>query len=207
MEYGIQRRSIVLIPPDDDGLAWIFSEFDREEIWQMFGLTGPARMRILRAHRSGDLVVGEIRHAKDHRRIGFVVVFPPTADFDFWEFSYAIPDPKDRDAYSAMSASDAMAHYMFEHLRIEPLCWRTRADNRASDAVIRRIGYESFGAWEVDGHPYTFYRLDRDGWAKRRRKLDLGEARHPSGIGGTFATLDAPPYRARGRGSSFERSS
>src|SRR5687768_7067622 len=128
------------------------------------------------------------------KRIGFVIMFPPTADFDFWEFGYAILDPNDRDAFSALCATDAMAHYMFDHLRVEAMGWRTRADNRAADAVVRRLGYRPFGAWTVDGHHYTFYRLDRDGWTKRFQKLQAGERTHPSGIGDVFVTLADPPW-------------
>ena len=126
--------------------------------------------------------------------MGFVVMFPPAQDFDFWEFGYAIPDVRDRDAFSALNATDAMAHYMFEHLRVEAMGWRTRADNTKADAVVRRLGYVPFGDWTVDGHHYTFYRLDQAGWAKRRAKLDKGEASHPSGLGDTFITLGERPF-------------
>lgn len=194
MEYGIQRRTIYLVPPEGEDLLWMFDQFDREEIWKMFGFAGPSKMKIMRGYRSGNTVTGIIKRVEDRKRVGFVIMFPPTADFDFWELGYAIPDPVDRDAYSAFSSTDAMAHYMFEHLRVDAMGWRTRADNRAADAVVRRLGYVSFGAWEVDGHHYTFYRLDQAGWAKRRKKLDRGEASHPSGIGGTFVTLGEPPF-------------
>ena len=194
MEYGIQRRSIYLVPPLGADLLWVFDQFDTEEVWQMFGLRGPGKMRIMRGYRSGNLVVGLMRRVSDDARIGFVTMFPPTDDFDFWEFGYAIPDPVDRDAFSAFGATDAMAHYMFEHLKVDAMGWRTRSDNRAADAIVRRLGYTSFGAWAVDGHDYTFYRLDQEGWAKRRRKLDKGEASHPSGAGSTFVTLPEAPY-------------
>lgn len=194
VEYGIQRRNIYLIPPEDDDLIWFFEQFDNDEVWQMFGLPGPGRMRIMRMYRSGDLVTAMIYRVADQKRIGFVVMFPPTDDFDFWELGYAIPDHADRDAFSAFNSTDAMAHYMFEHLNVKAMGWRTRSDNRAADAVVRRLGYKSFGAWKVDGHDYTFYRLDQEGWQKRRRKLDKGEASHPSGIGGAFASLLDRPF-------------
>lgn len=182
------------MPPAGDDLLWMFEQFDRPEIWQMFGFPGPSRLKIMRAYRSGNSVSGIIKRVHDRKRVGFVVMFPPTGDFDFWELGYAIPDPHDRDAYSAFHSTDAMAHYMFEHLRVEAMGWRTREDNRAADAVVRRLGYESFGAWQVDGHNYTFYRLDQAGWKKRRKKLDKGEKTHPSGLGATFITLGEPPF-------------
>lgn len=194
MEYGIQRRSIYLVPPDRFESKWIMDHFDLPEIWEMFGLSGPSRFDMARRHREGHLVVGLLKRVEDQKRIGFVIMYPPTEAFDFWELGYAIPDTIDRDAFSAFNATDAMAHYMFEHLRVEAMGWRTRADNRAADAVIRRLGYKSYGAWEVDGHQYTFYRLDEPGWAKRRAKLDRGEAKHPSIGGDTFVTLEGPPF-------------
>ena len=197
MEYGIQRRTIYLTPPDGDDLGWMFLQFDVDEVWQMFGMPGPARLRVMRAYRSGNLVVGIMRRVHDKVRIGFVVMFPPTADFDFWEYGYAIPDHRDRDAWAAYNTCDAMAHYMLEHLRVEALGWRTRSDNRAADAIVRRLGYKSFGAWEVDGHMYTFYRLDQETWAARKARLDRYEAKNPSGQGDTFVTLLEPPFEPK----------
>ncbi len=172
----------------------MFHQFDVDEVWQMFGMPGPGRLRVMRAYRSGNLVVGILRRVRDRSRIGFVVMFPPTSDFDFWELGYAIPDHRDRDAWSAFNATDAMAHYMFEHLRVDAMGWRTREDNKAADAIVRRLGYQPFDRWEVDGHMYTFYRLDQAGWAKRRARLDRQEQRHPSGQGDTFLTLLEPPF-------------
>lgn len=194
MEYGIQRRNIYLVPPEGDDLLWLFEQFDAPEVWQMFGFPGPSRLKIMRAYRSGNVVTSILKRVSDRHRLGFVVMFPPAQDFDFWEFGYAIPDVRDRDAFSALNATDAMAHYMFEHLRVEAMGWRTRADNTKADAVVRRLGYVPFGDWTVDGHHYTFYRLDQAGWAKRRAKLDKGEASHPSGLGDTFITLGERPF-------------
>lgn len=194
VEYGIQRRNIYLVPPEDEDLLWMFGLFDNREVWEMFGLPGPGRMKIMRAYRQGDLVSSMLYRVSDQKRLGFVIMFPPHEDFDFWELGYAIPDAKDRDAFSAFNATDAMAHYMFEHLKVHAMGWRTRADNRAADAVVRRLGYKSYGSWKVDGHGYSFYRLDPEGWAKRRRKLDKGEASHPSGLGATFIPLLERPF-------------
>jgi RimJ/RimL family protein N-acetyltransferase len=194
MEYGIQRRRVYLVLADADDLTYVMAEFDRAEVWEMFGFSGPSGLKILRARRAGNLVLGMLKRVSDRKRIGFVIMFPPTADFDFWEFGYAIREPEDRDAFSALCATDAMAHYMFDHLRVEAMGWRTRADNRAADAVVRRLGYQPFGSWTVDGHHYTFYRLDREGWSKRVAKLEAGEKAHPSGLGEVFMTLADPPY-------------
>ena len=194
MEYGIQRRSIYLIPPSKTDWSWFYEQMDREENWSVFGWPGPARVPMMRAVRLERVVVGMLYRVIDRTRIGFVVMFPPTGEFDFWEFAYAIPCPDDRDAFSALSATDAMAHYMFDHLRVEAMGWRTREDNRAADAVIRRLGYRSFGAWAIGGHQYTFYRLDQEGWARRKRTLEAGEARRPSGLGAVFKTLPEPPF-------------
>ncbi len=192
MEYGIQRRSVYLVPPDGEDLTWIFKQLEVPAIAEMFGHDAASRTRIRRAQRKGDLILGVIRLAASRKRIGFILVYPPAGGFDFWEFSYAVPDPSDRDAYSALNASDAMLHYLFEHLRIEAIGWRVRVDNAASDAVVRRIGYKPFTTRTVDGHDYVFYRLAREGWDRRREKLVRGEEKFPSGIGDTFLTLTYP---------------
>jgi len=194
MEYGIQRRNIYLAPASDEEVLWFCEQFQRQEVWEMFGMDGPSQMVLLRFVRAGDTVVGILWRAYPQKRIGFVVMFPPDAGRDYWEFGYAIPDPNDRDAFSAMYSTDAMAHYMFEHLNVEAMGWRTRDDNRAADAVIRRLGYVVDKELESQGHMYRFYRLDREGWQKRRAKLDRGEESHPSGLGSTFLTLPGPPF-------------
>lgn len=204
MEYGIQRRTIYLVPPEGEDLSWMFDQFDRAEIWRMFGFGRGAKLKIMRAYRMGHLVVGLIRLVATRKRIGFVVMFPPAGSFDFWELGYAIPDPADRDGFSALNATDAMAHYMFEHLRVDALGWRTHEENRSADAVVRRLGYQPFETCFVDGANFTFYRLDRDGWARRRARLDRGEAQHPSGVGATFTMLEAPyqPILPKSEGAS-----
>lgn len=194
MRYGIQRRTIYLEPASGEDQVWLYRQFDDPEIYEMFGLPGPARLRVMRNHRLGKIVAGVLRRTLDGKRLGFVVMFEPTEAFDFWEFAYAIPDPKDRDAFSALYATDAMGHYMFKHLKVDAMGWRTRADNRAADAVIRRLGYEPFGTWFVDGHDYTFYRIDLARWDAREAKLAAFEARQPSGLPGLFVRLDGPPF-------------
>ena len=70
-------------------------------------------------------------------------MFPPDESRDYWEFSYAIPEVEDlSDAFAALNSTDAMAHYMFEHLQVEAMGWRVRTDNRKAHAVVRRLGYK-----------------------------------------------------------------
>lgn len=194
MEYGIQRRSIYLIPPGANDLEWMLDQFEKEEIWKMFGFAGPSRALIKERRDKGTLVIGIIHRVTGAKRIGFIVCFPPTAPFDAWEFGAAIPDQKERDAFSAIHAADAMTHYMFDHLRIERGMWRTRDDNHASNALARRIGYRPYAAWEVEGVRYQFFRMDRPRWEQRLDRLDRGEERSPSGLGDLFVTLPGPPY-------------
>src|SRR4051812_48889803 len=78
VQYGIQRRSIYLIPPSGDDAAWLFEQFDDKEVWQMFGFQGPSRARMIAKHAEGNLVVGVVRRVETKRRIGFVIIFPPT---------------------------------------------------------------------------------------------------------------------------------
>jgi hypothetical protein len=196
VKLAIQRRSIFLAPPQDHDLEWLFPQFDSEEIWSMFGFDRSIRMRVLRAFRLKQIIVGIIHTVVPVKRVGFIVMFPPAPDagFDFWEFAFAIPEAGDRDAYSALNSTDAMGHYLFDHVGVHATGWRVRIDNLASDAVVRRLGYKRYAEREIDGVRYTFYRVDKAGWLERRTRLESGEASHPSGIGGTFVVLDGPPY-------------
>jgi RimJ/RimL family protein N-acetyltransferase len=194
VEYGIQRRSTYLVPPESEDLPWLFDQFDVPEVYMMFGFDRPSKLRMMRQYRSGNIVVALIKKAETKKRIGFAVMFPPAGNFDFWEFGYAIPEVLDRDAFSALNATDAMAHYMFEHLRVAACGWRTREDNRSADAVVRRLGYEPKETMTIDGHNYTFYRLSHERWMQRKEKLMRGEVTHPSGIGEAFVTLPEYPF-------------
>lgn len=191
MAYGIQRRTIYIVPPDRDDLRWIFEQFRRSEISDMFGYGEHGPMRMPELYEQGCLVVSVVRRVQSRRRIGFVIMYPP-AGFNFWEFGYAIPDESERNAFDALNTTDAMAHYMFEHIQVPKLGWRTREDNAAADAVVRRLGYRMSHIYEEAGHKYRIYELDQQGWARRRARLDRGEQRHPSGLGGTFVVLRAP---------------
>jgi RimJ/RimL family protein N-acetyltransferase len=195
MEYGIQRRGIYLCPPTAQDLDWFLELFNEKEVYEAFGLDGPSALKIHRLYRSGDLVVGMLHTVvPKKKRIGFIVMFPPDSGRDYWEFGYAIPNPADRDAFSALTSTDAMGHYMFDHLGVSAIGWRTRAGNAAAAAVIRRLGYQPYEDRVLSGVTYTFYRIDREGWIKRKARLERGEAEHPFGIGGAFVTLPDPPY-------------
>ncbi|MBI2376204.1 MAG: GNAT family N-acetyltransferase [Deltaproteobacteria bacterium] len=194
MQYGIQRRGIFLAPPSNADLDWLFTCFERPEIWESFAFDRNGRMVMLRKFRDGDLVVGILHRVKPRKRIGFVIMFPPDVDRDYWEFSYAVPEPSDRDAFSALSATDAMAHYMFDHLDVLAMGWRAWEDNRAARAVIARLGYQPNGERWVGNRRQIMYRLSREGWAARRAKLERGELEHPSGTGSVFIALREHPW-------------
>ena len=191
--YGIQRRTVYLVPPTHDDLKWMFEHFHNPEISEMFGYDDLGAAIMPLRYRAGTLVVATIRNSETRKRIGFLIMYPPVGgNFNFWEFGYAIPDPADRNAFHALNTTDAVGCYMFEHLHV-PMCgWRTRADNHAANAVVRRLGYQPGETLEMDGHHYTIYRLDQAGWAKRRRKLELGEVQFQGGIGAAFGVLRAP---------------
>lgn len=183
VEYGIQRGTIYLAPPEGDDLEWFLAQFELREIWDMFGFPGPSRKLMEERHASKNLVVGIIRRVEGRRRIGFFVCFPPTDFLEAWEFGFAIPDPRERDGFSALQCADVAAHYMFDHLRIERGSWRVREDNRQSLAIARRCGYRPFAAWDVNGHRFQFFRIDQEKWARRQASL-----------GDTFRVLEGPPY-------------
>jgi RimJ/RimL family protein N-acetyltransferase len=194
VEYGIQRRTIYLIPPSEEDLAWMFDHFDAEDVWQMFGFLEPAKAEMIARYEKGNVVVGIIRRVDTKKRIGFSICFPPIAFLSQWEFGIVIPDPLERDAFSAIYASDAMTHYMFDHLRITDGMWRIRADNAQSNALARRMGYKPFGVWKVGEHRFNFFRMTTDIWTARREKLERGEEKSPSGLGAAFLTLCDPPF-------------
>ena len=194
VEYGIQRRHIYLVPPRPEDLPYFFDAFLVREVWEMFGFEGPAKKAMKQRHKQGNLVLGIIRKVEGQRRIGFGVCYPPPALLHQWEYGLVIPDPKDRDGFSAIHASDAITHYLFDHLRMTDGMWRVRADNRPPNILARRMGYRPFGVWEVGGHLFNFYRMTPEIWLKRREKLERQEKKTPSGVGSVFLTLPTPPF-------------
>lgn len=194
MKFGIQRRTIYLRPPMGLERHWIFQQLETPEIREMFDLGEGCSHAARLEHSVGRLVLGTIRRVDTRQRIGFVGMRAPRAELDFWEFSYAIPDPQHRDAYSAVNAMDCVAHYMLDHLGVSAVGGWTREDNLAAQAIVRRVGHARTGSKEWGGIRWAIYRLDKEGWAKRLAKLQRGEQTHPSGIGGVFAVLRHPPF-------------
>jgi RimJ/RimL family protein N-acetyltransferase len=146
------------------------------------------------------MVRGIIRRVEDDRRIGFSLLFAPPdwlgleARFGTWEYGIVIPDRRDRDGFRAIQASDAMTHYLVDHLGLEDWWWRIRADNRPSRAIARRMGYRSLGVWTTGRHAFAFHRMPRAAWERRRARLERAEAENPSPGGAAFVTLEGPPY-------------
>jgi RimJ/RimL family protein N-acetyltransferase len=195
MEYGIQHRSIYLTPLGSE-IDWLAEQLDREEIWRMFGFPGPSGSASREAHALGNLVLGLIRRVRDSKRIGFAVCAPLPL-FSTWELGVAIPEVADRDAFSAIHAMDALTHYIVEHLGITSVMARIREDNRASIAMIKRMGYARYSPSNVQGEPYRFYSFGVGDWERRRKKLDLAEQERPSGLGATFVMLEGPPFEPK----------
>ncbi|MEW5847701.1 MAG: GNAT family N-acetyltransferase [Myxococcota bacterium] len=192
MQCAVQRRSIYLAPPGTMDRHWIAREFSKPHIYEMFGFNSPASMLIGNRVRD-DLIVGAIRLTSHQVRIGFALMFPPTDLVEFWEFGYAITEPKHRNAFNAVNAMDAMAHYTLDLMGLPLVGGRTREDNRAAAAIALRSGHKPLYTRQWDGHTYTFYTLDQAGWAKRKEKLERGEKEHPY-TGAVFHVMESPPY-------------
>lgn len=193
MWFGIQRRNIYLTPPVGMDRLWVVQQLQAPQIKEMFGLEPGTARDVRAATAQGQLIMGIIRRAETRKRIGFVGMRAPWRD-DAWEFSYAIPDPAERDAYAALHTMDLVAHYMLDHVRASAVGGWTRVDNHAAEAVARRAGHVRVGQAGYNGFEWNIYRLEPAGWAARKARLERGEAAHPSGIGGIFATLPQPPY-------------
>ena len=188
---GIQRRTVYLVPPSVADVEWMLEQFHDPEISEMFGYHHLGSPIMIYRYRAGTLVVATIKLVATRERIGFLVMYPP-AELGFWEFGYAIPDSVHRNAFNALNSTDALAHYMFEYLEVSLLGWRTRDDNRTADAVVRRLGYPPGERIEELGHHYTLYRLNLEGWRKRREKLERNEAQQQNKRPAFFVL--PPPY-------------
>ena len=171
MKFGVQRRSLCLTPIAWDEREWLYAHLDDPNVFGWFGFSSPAGASIRRRHDAGNLVVGIMRRAGHFPPIGFVILFPPTDELPHWELSYAVTDRTRRNAFFAIHASDAIFHYMFDHLKVEAVGWRTRADNRPALAILRRLGYPTTETRRGERHTYLFSRLGRSDWADRQRKL------------------------------------
>lgn len=194
MKFAIQRRGILVTPPEGLERTWLWRQFDEPEIASMFGVEQGLGAAARASYKSGRVITGIIRRACDRRRVGFAVMLAPSEGAPFWEIAAAIPELRYRDGYTMLHTVDIMAHYTLDHLGVPVVGARVRTDNRASDAVVRRIGYEKRDTRYVDDHDYDFYHLTQERWAARRARLERGEADHPSGIGGAFVKLCGPPW-------------
>lgn len=169
--------------------AWVFHQFDAPEIAANFGGEGGLAAAARQAYRDGRVILGIMRRALDGKRVGFAVMLAPTPELPLWEIAAAIPDKRFRDGYTMIHTLDIMTYYCFEHLKFPLLGARVRDDNVASDAVVRRLGYEKHSTEMADGHPYDFYELTPERWQARRAKLERGEMSHPSGLGAVFVEI------------------
>ena len=183
MRAAIQRRLIVLAPPEDQDLDWLLDSGHGVDL-------GPFADRALlaKAREANQLVVGIIHRSKTRERIGWVLVFPPMGT-DFWELVFAIPDRKHRDGFSALYAIDAMCCYMFEHRGVDAGGCRIREDNHASYAIASRLGLRPIELKNIAGKVTAVYRLDKNSWLQRRAELERREAAYPSGAGAALVVL------------------
>ena len=169
---SIRRRTIVLEPATDADVKWIVDRFDDEDTWKSFRFSGPTAKRAGMTFFALPLITAVIRRADSMKRIGFVIMFPPEHEDGAWEFGYSIPDPKDRDAFSAINATDAMGCYMFDCLEgVEAVEWTVEVTNRAAHAVVRRLGYAPQQSTDAGDGEIMSYRIDAEGWRRRRAKL------------------------------------
>ncbi len=173
MEYGIQRGTILLAPPDGQERLWITGLYDRDEVWRNFGLPGPASSLFERRVQAGNVISGIAHSVPGGRRLGFMNVFPPKEQTSAWEFAFVIVEPRDRNAFNAIAIADITAHYLFDHLALPRVACRIRSDNRASLAVVRRLGYAKYGSWEVEGDRFDFFSITPEKWRARRERFGL----------------------------------
>jgi len=204
MIFAVQRRHILVAPPDEADLGWIFDQIDLEEIWRAFGYTGPGGDRLRRALSSGNVECGVVRR-DDGRHIGFSCLFPPTDELLFWEYVYAIPSALDRDAFSAIHANDAMCFYAFEWLHVQAIGGRIYPENAAARAIVKRMGFTRHESAEAARLGCEIYVLDGEQWSRRRAKLEQGEHDRPSGLGAAFLRITGPPFVPRRAASSLPR--
>lgn len=176
MEYCIRCGSLELGPPTAEDWPWLLHQLERPEIWSMFGHSGPSGPMVLRRHREGSVVLGIARQGQPAKRVGFALVFAPDTWNEAWDFCLAIPAIEDRGTGAAIDMSDAIGHYMFDHLRIEQAVLRIRRDNHASSGLARKLGFRKSSGWRrEDGGWVDLYTITLGQWAARRavRQADL----------------------------------
>ena len=171
MRFSVQRRSIRLDPATDSDIQWIATQYNDEKMWTMFGFDGPARQSAMASYFQNKCIIGVIKKTQDDSRIGFVNLMKSESSIDSWQFIYAISKASERNAFNAIFALDAIAHYAFDHLNIERIEWSVRSDNAASLAVIRRIGYEPYTLRKVEGVKYLNFEVNLTRWKSRKKSL------------------------------------
>lgn len=197
LRVAIQRRTVFLTPPKGMDLLWVSRFMESPEVTAMFSLQEPVPPWHFRSLvNTGRCMLGILHRVADARRIGFACMFAPDEEEerDWWEIAAVIEKRQHRDAFSMLHCVDAMSHYMFDHVGVQRCGARVRADNRASDAVVRRLGHTKVAEVFKDGAMQAVYVLTQDDWARRRARLEAGERTHPSGAGAAFVTLPGPPY-------------
>jgi len=190
MKIAVRRRGVLVEPADDADVRWILEQFDREDTWKTFGYDGPAMGRAMWIYLEQQLILGVIK--RGHERLGFCVLFPPQAGGKAWEFGYVVTERRARDAFTALHAVDAISHYLFDLIKVEAVSFRVRDENKASLAVISRLGYRPFKAIESKEGKFHYFEVDQAKWAERRAML-FAKAGEPV----FFALIDGQKTRWR----------
>jgi hypothetical protein len=174
MRLAVRRRSVVLEPASSTELHWIFQSFNDPETWRSFGYEGPAMAKAVWSYLERPIVVATIRRAgcESEGPLGFVWIYGPLGDDHGFEFSYRITERSARDGFTALFATDAASHYMFDRVGIELGRFRVEDTNLAAHAVVRRLGYLAAGTVESAGIRLSLFELDRERWIARRNKLE-----------------------------------
>ena len=47
MEFGVQRRHVLLAPPTEEDAEWMCEQADQEDVWQAFGYGEPGGARLV----------------------------------------------------------------------------------------------------------------------------------------------------------------
>jgi RimJ/RimL family protein N-acetyltransferase len=171
MKFGIQRRSINLVPATDEDVQWIGTQFNKDETWRMFGYGGPARYLAMMSYFQHPSMLGVIRKADTNERIGFIAMFRTEGEAESWQFGYSIPEAKHRNAFAALFSVDAMSHYAFDHHGIDEITWSVHSENGPALAIIKRLGYQQKSVRDEGDCRYIEFSVDKKRWEKRRARL------------------------------------
>lgn len=182
----VRRGSIALFPVQAQDLGWVLAQFAIPEIWLNFGGDEPSAHHALSSYLLTRVVPFVVHAVEDQRRIGFGVLFGPKEEPGTWELGYAITDPKDRNAFRAIHTVDALCHYAFEHRQATGIRWRIRGENRAAEAIVRRLGYAPCEGAPTDDALFRQYHGSPEAWAARRARL-VREGRAETSAAGSGA--------------------